>query len=154
MKRRYILSSSFCPHYRCGAWAYMETETDTVTYGQLEQGYTSYYCEVTALIRALEHAIDGGIHNITVITANQSLCKRFHREWDHQFQVNYARKPPWDQIPQLLRAIDTEPTLLWSSANSIYEVEQGFIRCEAANQMVLCRSSLLEKLEDDSTNPN
>lgn len=152
MQQLYYISSSFCPHYKCGTWGYIEASSSEVATGLLEQGYTSYYCEVTALLMVLKRAISTGADDVTIYTRNQSLWTRFDREWEHMWQINYARKPPWDQIPQLLREMPKRPNLLWNTSTSC--LNSDFIRCEVAGQLALCRTNLVERISDKLNSVN
>ncbi len=152
MMKNYYISSSFCPHYKCGTWGYIETELNEVRTGQLEQGYTAYYCEVTALIQVLARVVEEGADDVAIFSRNQSLCARFHREWENMWQINYARKPPWDQVPQLLREIDTKPKVSWNMP--AFCLHTDYIRGEVVDQLSLCRDALVERISDELNSVN
>lgn len=111
MNKIYI-DGSYCPHYRCGGWAFhIKSFNSTVVTkcDSLRHAKSAYQSEAYALLNALEYmelhpeeSKEFLAKPFTIVTDNQNLAARVEKENEYLHQMNFHRPEPWDKIHRMM----------------------------------------------------
>lgn len=138
-KKTCYIDGSFCPHYRCGGWAFLVNSDKILSLsGGLPQGYGAMYCESYALYQLLNfmHKEENNPH-IHVISDNQNLLSKLKKQIGLRVQSNYHRPSPWDLIRPLL--FNNTVTMEWKSFRDSTDIDAKFVHNTAKDQMLFER---------------
>lgn len=119
------IDGSFCPHYKCGGWAFSVTEAgndepELIKGGTIDFVKSSYIAEAHALHNALLHILDNDpymrkFNGCIFVSDNQNIVSHVKTENKYILQVNLSRKPPWDEIHKVMLNLDATIDMRWLS---------------------------------------
>jgi ribonuclease HI len=132
------IDGSFCPHYRCGGWAFLINSNRILSLsGGLEQGYGAMYCESYAIYQLLKFTYDNELPLLHIVSDNQNLLSKLKKQIALKIQSNYHRPSPWDLIRPLL--FNNTITMEWKSFRDSDDIDAKFVHNTAKDQMLFER---------------